>query len=470
VRHQPADGVVMVGNRRLAVLVGGAVTAVVAALYFIGAGRDLNYDGIITSHYVVLTRSLLDPFTAGGISSNNHVAFSFIEHLVYTLTGIGSERALRVVPILAGATACGVLGATVTLHLGGRAGVAAAGVLATNPLFASQAREVRGYSLVTLCVVVASYALIRMRSRDHSLAWQASYVAAMALAVATHYLVAAAVIAHAIVLVAMRSLPVRRVAALAASALTIGALAYIRLYRSFLQYATTATATNRERADEVHTLGRLGRALLGGAWLAVLLLGYLMAVAVWRHRHRFGLLLGLACAAAAPLALVVRGVPWSPRFFVWLAPVVAVGVASEVGRRPRALVAVGIAVLASAASLAPRWREPEHAITPVAMTVDQVATRGGQSCAPPFTRDVLVAYTSRFRTVSQPSEITSCDVLVTVAPAADLFVFAWIREVTRHEFPFRHRYAGGSTVYSRRDLQSWQTAVARPHLLPLQPR
>ena len=104
---------------------GGLVTVAVAGLYSIGLGRAWGLDAAVTVHNFIVTPSLFDPFRRQ-LVYNNHVLFSFVDHLVYSLTGSADERVLRVVPILASALSAGVLADAVARRAGALAAFAAA--------------------------------------------------------------------------------------------------------------------------------------------------------------------------------------------------------------------------------------------------------------------------------------------------------------------------------------------------------
>ncbi len=67
--------------------------------YMVGSGRAYSYDASITVGRFVTSPSILDPFHRHDLF-NNHVAFSFLDHLVYSLTGSSDERVLRFLPCL----------------------------------------------------------------------------------------------------------------------------------------------------------------------------------------------------------------------------------------------------------------------------------------------------------------------------------------------------------------------------------
>src|SRR2546429_1001474 len=136
------------------VLVGVAVTGV----YFIGAGRAYGLDASVTVHRFIATPSLLDPLHKQLIY-NNHVLFSFVDHLVYSATGSKAEWVLRIVPVVASGLAVGTVTWAVARRLGSLPGISAGAVLAVNPILVATGRDVRGYSLLLLACVVSTVLL-----------------------------------------------------------------------------------------------------------------------------------------------------------------------------------------------------------------------------------------------------------------------------------------------------------------------
>src|ERR1700681_1808524 len=70
------------GDRRLALLCGLGALALLA----IGARRAYDLDSSITVGFFVATKSPWDAFTQS-FTLTNHVFFSFLDHLVYSVTG-----------------------------------------------------------------------------------------------------------------------------------------------------------------------------------------------------------------------------------------------------------------------------------------------------------------------------------------------------------------------------------------------
>lgn len=166
-------------ERRTAAVVGG----VTFAAYMIGAGRPYGFDAAVTMDRFVRH----SPFTAFDrqLVVNNHPLFSFAESLVFDVAQ--GEVTMRVLPCLFAALAVGVLVWRVARAWGPVPGVVAGLVLATNPLVVPLFRDVRGYSLATLGIVVAGVAAVDRRPTLFALA---AFVG-----VGTHVWAAAAILA-----------------------------------------------------------------------------------------------------------------------------------------------------------------------------------------------------------------------------------------------------------------------------------
>lgn len=139
---------------------GAAVGAVTFAAYMVGSGRAYGYDAAVTVDQFV-TRGWSTPFTEQTVY-NNHPLFSLVEHAVYVVAG-SSEPVLRAAPCLFAAMAVGLLVWYLGERWGLAAGVAAGVVLTANPMLVPLARDVRGYSLAVLALVVAGIALAEDR-------------------------------------------------------------------------------------------------------------------------------------------------------------------------------------------------------------------------------------------------------------------------------------------------------------------
>jgi mannosyltransferase len=89
---------------------------------------------------------------------------------------------------------CGVLVVVLTYVLGKgydeRTGLIAAGLVAIAPLAVYYSQETRGYMLLTALILIATIAALRLINGDHRKRLWFAYVAAMALALYTHYFAA----------------------------------------------------------------------------------------------------------------------------------------------------------------------------------------------------------------------------------------------------------------------------------------
>ena len=153
--------------------VGIFLGAVTAAVYMIGARRSFGYDAAATFANFVATPNLVDAFAVRAampsivlksIASNDHVLFSLISHVIYSVTGLRNEWVYRLVPALAAGGTVGVSAAVLARRFGLLAGVCAGLFIATNPMFVDNSRDVRGYSLAALLALVARSAAAHWRA------------------------------------------------------------------------------------------------------------------------------------------------------------------------------------------------------------------------------------------------------------------------------------------------------------------
>src|SRR5688500_3214601 len=181
------------------VVVGALVTVCTAVAYLVGSTRSLDYDSSVTVAFFVRAPGLLDPFRYQHVF-NNHPTLSAISQLVWRAGGT-SEPWLRLLPALCGAGTAGLVAAWSSRRWGVVAGVGAGCAVAVNPMFAELSRNVRGYSLVTLCCTAATFLLVESVSgaggpagRARSGRW---YVGLLAVALSTHLYAALVVLGHA---------------------------------------------------------------------------------------------------------------------------------------------------------------------------------------------------------------------------------------------------------------------------------
>jgi hypothetical protein len=382
--------------------VGAALTT--AACYAPGMGRAYGWDASNTVAHFVATPSLLDPFRRQ-VGYNNHVLFSAMEHIVYSVTGSRDERVMRVLPIAFAMVAVGLVAWEATRRLGALAGVVAAAIIIANPLAVQEFREPRAYSLVVLCAVVTSGLLIRLVVAEGRRSMVIAYVAFAAVGVASHLYMLTVLVAHAAYVsdgkgALRRWAPrwlVAIVAGLGVAAVPIGKEVFRHQYRFF---------------DAVFPL-RFTFDLVAGESVAFVLLAPLAAVGAWRLRHR----VPLRRAAIAVAAMVLGSWVASPefiysRFYLWLLPAVAVVVASVVARRRVLVWVVAVALGAQVLTQLPSLGEAEVPNRTAGALVTRAQRGGARTCAVGSTGTTLSAYATGYATVHHPAELASCDLVV----------------------------------------------------------
>jgi hypothetical protein len=387
------------------------VGAAVFGIYMVGATRPFNLDASVTVARYVATPSLLDPLRHQFVY-NNHVFFSLANHVVYSVTGSRSEVVLRLLPVIAAAVALGVMAFVLASWTGRTAAAAATALAAWTPLMLANCREVRGYSFLLLSATLSSALFISIRrAPERRRAREVAYVASLAFGVATHAYAAAMILLHAAALGADRR-ALREWAPRWAAALVIGLLPLVGVAHEML-----SAGGSRGRVFQPHFPLDLGRALLGGAAVPVVVTGALAAIgAIELLRHA-------AWARRVAVALVVVvGAVWLlaprdlyPRFFVWLVPVVAACVAVAIQRRRWLLAAAIPLLVVQAIRLAPTLTEAELANRSAARITDQAVAHGRRVCTFGLSNLALEAYTTHVRELGpQLDGLDRCDVVVQV--------------------------------------------------------
>ncbi len=389
---------------------GWIVALVATGLYLPGIGRAFAYDDAITVKWFVLTPSLLDAVRRQ-IDYNNHVAFSVLEHVVYSLTGSASEPVMRLLPLVAAVACIGILVAAVARRLGVAVGVLSGVLLATNPLFFDAAREVRGYSLMTLCATASTVLLLDLDARP-TRARSIGYVAIVALGLATHLYMVLVVIGHVAYIGTRGQLGVQwRTRWLAA--LLVGGFAYLGVMGTMI-------ATPQHRVFQPQFPISLLRSLLGGQLVAVLITATGVGVTLWLLRHRQELRV-LAVIATGLVIVIWLIAPQNlyPRFFTWLTPGVAVAAAYGLHRiRYSLYLAVAAAVLALSPNLS-NYTNDQYANRLTAHSLTTIRHAGEPLCTIGWAAGVTLAvYTDNIsiEPVFQKSELTRCHVIVALDP------------------------------------------------------
>jgi hypothetical protein len=391
----------------------GAVLGVATFLaYLPGRGRSLDFDSAQTVGQFIRPGPPWDAFRDQAVF-NNHPMFSFLEQLVRVVTGRTDAATMRILPILCGALAVAVLTWFAARRHGLAAGLAAGALLACNPTFVSLSRAVRGYSLLTLCALVATIVVVEDR-RTRSNRWGALYVVAAGAGLATHLYMVPVIGAHVGMVLARKEWGDRWIRRFG-GALLVGAVAYAGMAGTMLEAAGAHARVFQ--ADMPWLVARMatggGRASLVVAPLV--LIGALLALRSSRAAR------GAAVALAVVLVILWAGVRSSAleeRFFVWLVPGAAYLAAVAVGRVRWAWVVVaGSVVLAVQAASASYTADPT-AYRLAAGVLRQVAAAGERGCVVNIGVPPMRAYLDTpgdFAVLLDPDELDQCDVVVVTA-------------------------------------------------------
>jgi len=417
--------------------VGLIAFVVTAVFYALGSGRAYDYDSSESVGSFIATRSLLDPFRRQ-LQFNNHPFFSFVDHLVYSAGG-HSPTALRAAPIVFGAATVGIVAYWAAHRWGLTAGVAAAAVLAANPMFAELSRSVRGYSLLSLCAVVSTLLLVRLLD-DPRRGLTVVYELVVAVAVATHLYALFLVVGHVAIVVARRKFG-REWAAAWCSALLFGLSAYAAIAPGML-----SAAAREHGLFQPGFPAAVASGLLGSSSLAVALLAALLMYATVRGTPR-ELVIGNATVTVA-LAAVWLSSPQDlyPRFLVWLVPGIALLVASSTRHSRLAPLLACVAVAAMIHVDGRNWTADPVPSLQAARTVDATRRDNDRPCVLPNIRGALMGYTRPPAEVSDPAQFTYCGIVLGTA-----FDPHSLRIAARAAFPYHWTLPAETPyiVYSR---------------------
>ncbi|SCL35812.1 mannosyltransferase [Micromonospora pallida] len=259
-------------------------------------------------------------------------------HVVTGLLG-ESELALRLPSMLAMAGAAGLVGALGTRLASPRVGLTAGLIFAVLPNTSRYAQEARPYAIALFAAVLATWLLVRAIDRPGAPRWVA-YAGAVALLGLSQFVALLLLAAHALVVLLMR--PRAWWAWLIAAVVgTLPVLPVVNLARSQqVQVSWIPEATLQRMADLPG--GLTGNALLGGALLALALVGMsLRRPAVVYTAWAFVPVLGLyVVSQVTPL--------WLPRYLLFVLPAFALLAATALSRAPvlRGLAVVVVVALA----------------------------------------------------------------------------------------------------------------------------
>ena len=428
----PATGPPPARPRRGPAVAGAVTAAVTFVAYLPGLGRSLDFDSAQTVGMFVEDGPPWSAFRLQAVL-NNHPCFSFLEQLVRAVTGRTDAATMRVLPILFGAAAVGVLTWFAARGHGLPAGLVAGALLAANPTFASLSRAVRGYSLLALCAVVATVLVAEDRRR-----W--AYPAVAGIGLATHLYMVPVVAAHLGVVLARRQLDARWRSRFLGAAV-LGTLAYAGMAGAMVDGVAA-----HDRVFQVDFPWRVAVMATGGGWASVAVAPLVVAgAALVLRRSRASR--GAAAALAAVLLFLWAGSQSSAlteRFFVWLVPGAAYLAAVAVARVRAAALVGGLSTVLAASVALDGWTEEPTAYRQAAVLIAQAGAAGRRSCVVNIGVPPMLAYLDTpadFAAVTDPAELEGCDVVVVAAwwPSDHAWFAPDMRVIADAEARYPHR-------------------------------
>jgi hypothetical protein len=422
-------------RQRIPVILGAVLGAATAAVYLIGSNRSYGYDAAATFANFVATPSLWDAFAVHSVlptiplksvASNDHVLLSFLSHLIYSTTGSRSEVVYRLIPALAAGGVVAFTSTALSRRFGVVAGACAGLYIATDPLFADNSRDLRGYSLAALGSVVATLILAGRWTRRRLFI----YALVMGLAIAAHVFAVVVLLAHMAWIASRRSrqqLLELAPAWVGAGLIGVAANANIQVMELLQHGFPPSLFYPTFPRDLVFFL--LGAPVLVpfGLWLATAALG------LWTLRAQAWLWASIAVVAAvvAVLWLGLQPAYLYPRFFIFLVPACAYLMAAAIARwKVLAPIVVLGAILAALSQVAGYTQDP-LALPQAAAEVERVKAAGGTPCVIHADEQVLAAYTKDFTVVSNADQLQGCTAVVVVSWNVDLT----LRNLAAQEFP-----------------------------------
>lgn len=422
-------------HHRAPAIAGAILGVLTVAAYLIGANRSYGYDAAATFANFVATPLLWDAFAVHtvlptvpikGVASNDHVLLSLVSHAIYSATGSRSEVVYRIVPVLAAGATVGLSTTALARRFGIVAGICGGLFIATDPLFADNGRELRGYSLAALGAVAATLLLAGKWTRRRLVA----YALVMGLAIAAQLFAAVVLVMHVAWIASRRSWPqLGRVAPAWIAAATIGVAANANIQvMELVQHGYPPSAFYQTfPRDLVFFLVGAPVLVPLGLWLSSAALG------LWVLRKEPWLwpAVGVVAVVVAILWLGLQPAYLYPRFFLFLVPACAFLVAAAIARWKVLAPVVVVGAAAAAISLSQGWTQDPLALPQAAAAVERIHSAGGRACVIHIDEQVLSAYTTDFTVVTKPDELASCDAVVVVSWAVDLP----LRDLAAQEFP-----------------------------------
>ena len=428
------------------ILLGLATTAV----YMIGSNRSFGYDAAASFANFIATPSLLDAFAVHSamptielksIASNDHVLLSLMSHLIYSATGSRSEVVYRLLPALAAGGTVGIMATVLSRKFGTLAGVSAALYIATVPLFADSARELRGYSIAALCSVLATMLLATsgtaaMPAEVGKRGWTrprlVAYALLIGLAITAQLFAGAVLLAHIAWIVFRRdagALAQLAPAWMVAALIGLAANANIQ-FMELVQHGYPPSVFNPDFPRDL-TLFLFGAPVLVpiGLWLTTAGLG------LWAGRREPWVWASVAVVVVvvAILWLWLQPAYLYPRFFIFLVPGCAYLMAAAIARWKVLAPVVLLGAAAAAFSQVTGYTEDPLALPQAAAFVERTHAAGRTACVIHSDEQVLAAYTTDFKVVTTADQLSACDAVVVVSWNVDLA----LRDQAAQQFPRR---------------------------------
>jgi hypothetical protein len=429
-------------------IVGIVLGVATAAIYLIGSNRSFGYDAAATFANFIATPSLWDAFATHSavptielksIASNDHVLLSLLSHVIYSATGSRSEVVYRLVPALAAGGTVGVMAKVLSERFGMLAGVSGAMYIASVPLFVDNGRDLRGYSLAAFCSVLATILLV---SRDPAPEagqrgrWTGpaliAYSLLMGLAIAAQLFAGVVLVAHMAWIATHRDAPqlVRLAPAWVVAAL-IGVAANANIqFMELVQHGYPASVFIPDFPSYL-VLFLLGApvALPIGLWLSATLMG----MWVLRTEPRLWASVAVIVVVVAILWLGLKPAYLYPRFFIFLVPACAFLMAAAIARWWVLAPVVLAGAVVSVISLATGYTQDPLALPQAAAFVDRTHAAGRTACVIHADEQVLAAYTTNFKVVTNAGQLNGCDAVVVVSWNVDTA----LRDEAALQFPRR---------------------------------
>lgn len=401
-------------------------------------GQSYWYDEIATLG--VLKPSLWHTLSALPDSESTPPLYYVVAWVWKQLFGDGA-LALRSLSALVGLAAVAVTYLAGREAVSARVGLAAAAVMAVNPMLIWYSQEARAYSLVVLLASLSLWLWLRAL-RAPLTARLAAWAAVCCLALATHYFAVFVVLGEAAVLLVSAA---GRRQAVALSLLPIGLVgaALIPLAHAQEKDGRTAwiahSALGGRVGDVVRELGTADTNLISsnshapyGPWWILASAGVLIGVfaaarltdRAGRRAARLAVLVG-AAALLVPLALALTPLDYfKDRNLIAAWPVLALALGaglSAAGARWLgwaalvAIAAAGVAVTVQVAGDSPLqradWRAANAALGPPAHAREILVE-------PAYARAILQAYGRRLSPLQAGAKVSELDVIGTEAPPA----------------------------------------------------